>query len=223
MQYLQAEHGYSQRRACRLVECNRATVRQVSTRLDDVSLRCRLRELAQQKQGWGYRMLGAALRLEGWIINHKRTYRIYKEEKLDLRPKRRKRIKSEKRGGREMRAAPNEEWSMDFASDVLCDGRTFRTLNVIDIFTRRCLAIETDSSLSGERVVRVMARLSKRHGKPKRLRIANGPEFRSHKLDQWAATNNVELHFIDPGKLLPKGHPQNGHIESFNGRFREDF
>jgi len=113
-------------------------------------------------------MLGGALRLEGWNINHKRLYRVYKEEKLDLRP----------------------------------NGRSFRTLNVIDIFTRRCLAIEIDTSLTGERVVRVLDQLVQQQGTPKLLQIDNGPEFRCKKLDVWAHLNGVELHFIDPGKPL---------------------
>lgn len=207
----------SQRRACRLIQCNRKTARHVSQRQDDSKLRERLREVALGKKRWGYRLLGGALRLEGWQINHKRLYRIYKEEKLDLRPKHRKRLKSEKRGRAVSPTAPNEVWTMDFTSDALCDGRTFRTLNVIDIFTRRCLAIETDTSLSSERVVRVLEKLALEHGMPKLVQIDNGPEFRARKLDVWASTNGVELHFIDPGKPT-----QNGHIESFNGRFREE-
>ena len=170
-----------------------------------------------QKKSWGYRMLGGKLRLEGWTLNHKRAYRIYKEEKLDLRPKHRKRLKSQKRGQPEAAKSINEVWTMDFTSDRLEDGRSFRTLNVIDIFTRRCLGIEVDTSLSSERVVRVMQQLTQKFGIPKLLQIDNGPEFRGKKLDVWAKQNNVELHFIDPGKPT-----QNGHIESFNGRFREE-
>ncbi len=217
MQQLQTEHGYSQRRACKLTRCNRKTARHTSRRVDDPQLRQRLRELAEQQKRWGYRMLNGALRFEGWCINHKRTYRLYKEEQLDLRPRHRKRLKSEKRGRVAAATTANEVWSMDFASDRLCDGRSFRTLNVIDIFTRRCLSIETDTSLGSERVVRVMEELVQQHGKPKLLQIDNGPEFRGKKLDQWASRNGVELHFIDPGKPT-----QNGHIESFNGRFREE-
>jgi putative transposase len=153
---LQEEHGFSQRRACQIAQCNRTTARRISRRHDNPELRIRLRELAQQKKSWGYRMLGGALRLEGWKINHKRAYRIYKEEKLDLRPRHRKRLKSEKRGRAEAPKALNEVWTMDFTSDRISDGRSFRTLNVIDIFTRRCLGIEVDTSLSSERVVRVL-------------------------------------------------------------------
>lgn len=217
MQLLQEEHGYSQRRACHTLGCNRTTVRHISKRPEEAVLRTRLREWAQKKKSWGYRMLGGALRLEGWALNHKRAYRIYKEEKLDLRPKHRKRLKSQKRGRAEAPKAVNEVWTMDFTSDRLCDGRSFRSLNVIDIFTRRCLGIEVDTSLSSERVVRVLEQLTQQFGKPKLLQIDNGPEFRGKPLDVWAKKNQVELHFIDPGK--PQ---QNGHIESFNGRFREE-
>lgn len=162
-------------------------------------------------------MLCGALRLEGWKLNPKRAYRIYKEEKLDLRPKHRKRLKSEKRGRACAPQVINEVWTMDFTSDRLCDGRSFRTLNIVDIFTRRCLGIEIDTSLSSERVVRTLDQITQRFGKPKLLQIDNGPEFRGKQLDVWAKRNQVELHFIDPGKPT-----QNGHIESFNGRFREE-
>lgn len=217
VQLLQEEHGYSQRRACQIAQCNRTTARRAIKRQEYPGLRERLRELAGQKKSWGYRMLGGALRLEGWALNHKRAYRIYKEEKLDLRPKHRKRLKSEKRGRAAAPQAINEVWTMDFTSDRLCDGRPFRTLNVIDIFTRRCLGIEVDTSLSSERVVRVLERLTGQFGQPKLLQIDNGPEFRGKTLDVWAKKNGVELHFIDPGKPT-----QNGHIESFNGRFRQE-
>jgi len=217
VQQLQTEHGYSQRRACDLTRCNRKTAQHISKRVDDCSLRQRLRELAEQQKRWGYRMLNGALRFEGWRINHKRTYRLYKQEKLELRPKHRKRLKSERRGRLAGATVENAIWTMDFTSDRLCDGRSFRTLNVIDVFTRRCLSIQTDTSLSSERVVRVMEELVQRHGLPKLLQVDNGPEFRGKKLDQWASRNGVKLHFIDPGKPM-----QNGHIESFNGRFRQE-
>ncbi len=173
--------------------------------------------MAHQKKRWGYRLLNGALRLEGWAINHKRTYRLYKEEKLDLRPKHRKRLKSQPRGPRHVAAEPNDVWTLDFTGDKLIDGRSFRTLNVLDVFTRRCLNIEVDTSLGSERVVRVLEALVVQVGKPKLLQMDNGPEFRSKNLDVWAKKNGVELDFIDPGKPT-----QNGHIESFNGRFREE-
>jgi putative transposase len=185
-------------------------------------LRVRLRELAQQKPRWGYRMLGNALRLEGWgndqgQLNHKKVYRLYSQEQLTVRCKGRKRLKSELRGQPALPAAMHELWTLDFISDALCDGRSFRTLNVLDTYSRQCLAMETDTSLTGERVVRVLDRLIAEHITPRILQIDNGPEFRSKVLDQWAAQHEVKLHFIDPGKPM-----QNGHIESFNGRFRDE-
>ena len=114
-------------------------------------------------------------------------------------------------------SAANEEWALDFVHDALCDGRSFRTLNVLDAFTRQCLHIECDTSLSSERVVRVLEQLRVQRGKPKRLRIDNGPEFRSKNLDLWAKEHSVDLFFIEPGQPT-----QNGQIESFNGRFRAE-
>jgi putative transposase len=194
------------RRACRLTQCHRRTAQHLPKRQDNSTLRQRLRELAEQKKAWGYRMLNGALRLEGWHLNHKRTYRLYKEEKLDLGPKHRKRLRSEHRGPLAPATAVNDIWTMDFTSDRLCDGHNFRTLNVIDIFTRRCLSIETGTSLSSERVVRVLDVLVQQQGKPKTLQIDNGPEFHGQKLDQWAHKEGVKLHFIEGAKPTQNGH-----------------
>jgi putative transposase len=162
-------------------------------------------------------MLCGLVRLEGWPVNHKKVYRIYKEEGLQLRRKGRKRLKSEGRGMPQSATASNQEWALDFVHDSLCDGRSFRTLNMIDAFTRECLAIETDTSLGSERVVRMLDHLLEARGTPQRLRIDNGPEFRAKPLDVWAKKNDVTLFFIEPGKPT-----QNGQIESFNGRFRQE-
>lgn len=162
-------------------------------------------------------MLWGALRGQEFVVNHKKVYRLYKEEKLELRRKGKRRFKSELRGQVEKPASPCELWTMDFVSDALCDGRSFRTLNLVDAFTRQCLAIETDTSLSGERVVRVLDGVVAQRGKPRVIQIDNGPEFRSKALDVWACRNEVKLHFIEPGKPT-----QNGLIESFNGRFRDE-
>lgn len=217
MKHLQEQHGFSGRRACRTLGCNRKTASHVSQRGEDELLRRRLRELAHQKVRWGYKMLWGTLRQEGWCVNHKKVYRIYKEEKLELRRKSKKRLKSELRGQPEPPMSLNQLWAMDFVSDALCDGRSFRTLNLVDAFTRQCLAIETDTSLSGERVVRVLEAIVSQRGKPQVLQIDNGPEFRSKALDIWATRNEIKLHFIEPGKPT-----QNGLIESFNGRFRDE-
>jgi putative transposase len=217
MQHIQQQHGLSQRRASQLVQCNRNTARRISCRSDDSSLRLRLQELAKDNPALGYRMLCGLVRLEGWPVNHKKVYRLYREANLQLRRKGRKRLKSEGRGMPQTATAANEEWALDFVHDALSDGRSFRTLNMIDAFTRECLTIETDTSLGSERVVRVLDQQLEVRGAPKRLRIDNGPEFRAKTLDIWAKKNGVTLFFIEPGKPT-----QNGQIESFNGRFRQE-
>jgi putative transposase len=217
VQHLQEQHGLSQRRASSLIECNRTTARYISRRSDDIALRARLRELAQDNPALGYRMLCGFVRLEGWPVNHKKVYRLYRDQGLQLRRQGRKRLKSEGRGLPQPATCINEEWALDFVHDSLCDGRSFRTLNMIDAFSRECLAIEMDTSLSSERVVRVLERQIEVRGAPQRLRIDNGPEFRAKALDVWAKKNGVTLFFIEPGKPT-----QNGQIESFNGRFRQE-
>ena len=215
--HLQQQHGFSQRRACRLVGCNRKSARHVSRRADDSSLRAALKVLAEKEPAWGYRLLHGALRLEGWVLNRKKTLRLYREEKLGLRPKHKKRLKCEKRGPSAPVTAPNQRWQMDFIHDRLSDGRSFRTLNLTEAFTRQCLGQEVDTSLNGVRVVRVLERVKQIYGVPELIRVDNGSEFRSKVLDLWAYANNVKLDFIEPGKPT-----QNGQIESFNGRFRAE-
>jgi len=215
--HLQQAHGYSQRRACRLAICNRRSARHISRRPDDSQLRVAMKELAEAKPAWGYRLLHGALRLDGWCVNHKKTHRLYREEHLALRKKRKRHIKCERRGAPSGATMPGQRWSMDFVHDTLADGRTFRTLNLTDTFTRQCLAQEVDTSLSGRRVARLLDQATKEHGCPVEIQTDNGPEFRSKALDQWAYENKVKLAFIEPGKPT-----QNGHIESFNGRFRAE-
>lgn len=217
VQHVQEQRGLSQRRASRLIGCNRMTARYITSSGDDGELRERLATLASNNPGLGYRMLGGMLRLEEWPVNHKKVYRLYREDGLQLRRKGKKRLKSEGRGLPQPATAPNQEWALDFVHDALSDGRGFRTLNMIDAFTRECLAMESDTSLSSERVVRVLEQQVARRGAPVRLRVDNGPEFRAQALDIWAKKNNVTLFFIEPGKPT-----QNGQIESFNGRFRQE-
>ena len=156
--YAQQQYSVSQRRACRLIGCNRKSARHVSVRPSDTALREAMAQLAEQKPAWGYRMLHGALRLDGWMLNHKKAYRLYREEqlglKLGLKRKHKRRLKCEKRGAARPVTAPNERWSMDFIHDRLSDGRSFRTLNLTDAFTRQCLAQELDTSLTAKRAVR---------------------------------------------------------------------
>jgi len=215
--YLQEQHGTSQRKAAVLVGSAASVLRYRSKRGDDVLVRERLRELASERLRFGYRRLHVFLRREGVIINRKKTYRLYREEKLHLRPKKRRRITSSVRVVPPAPTAANELWTMDFVHDNLASGRVFRTLNIMDAWSREALAIEADTSLTGKRVVRVLETLVELRAKPQMLQMDNGSEFRGIDLDQWAYRNQVKLHFIEPGKPT-----QNGKIESFNGKLRDE-
>ena len=158
------------------------------------------------------------LQREGWKVNHKRVYRLYKMEGLMMRPKNpRRHVASRNRIERPKATAPNETWSMDFVSDELYDGRRIRLFTLVDNFTRESLAIEVDRSLGAGRVVEVLQRVAASRGLPTSIRVDNGTEFTSKRLDQWAYLNGVELDFIRPGKPT-----ENAFIESFNGRLRQE-
>lgn len=180
-------------------------------------MRQRLKELAQERPRFGYRRLGVLLRREGHRVNAKRVLRLYREEGLKLRPKRRKRVASVQRVQPAVPAAANQQWTMDFVHDTLSGGRRFRALSIVDAYSRECLAIEVDTSLSSERVVRVLERLRVSRGLPQLIQVDNGPEFSGRRLDEWAYGQQVKIHFIDPGRPT-----QNGHVESFQGKFRDE-
>jgi putative transposase len=216
-QHFIEEFQLSQRRACGLVGLQRCVFCYRSRRSDDVVVRQRLKQLAQLHPRWGYRFLGVLLRREGHHINLKRVLRLYREEGLKLRPKRRKKVVSVQRVKPPEVTGINHRWSMDFVSDTLSCGRRFRALSIVDCHSRECLALEVDISLSGERVVRVLERLRETRGLPQVIQTDNGPEFTGHKLDAWAYKHKVRLFFIEPGKPV-----QNAHIESFNGKLRNE-
>ena len=180
-------------------------------------MRTRLKELAAVRRRFGYRRLHVLLRREGWEVNHKKVYRIYTEERLQVRRRRRKRISRTERRPMIAVNAVNQRWSIDFQHDVTAKGQRFRTLNMVDDFSRESLIIEVDTSLTGERVTRVLDRLKACRGLPLEIVLDNGPEMISKALDEWAYRNKVHLNFIEPGK--PN---QNAFIESFNGRFRDE-
>lgn len=207
----------SERRACRVMGMARCSFRYRSRRRDWPELRARLLELAAARKRFGYERLHMLLRREGFAVNVKRVYRLYKEEGLSVRKRTRKRLKGCPRQDLQAPTKPNEQWAMDFTSDALADGRALRTLNVVDTFTRECLAIEVDTSLPGQRVARVLDRIIYDRGKPAVLVTDNGPEFASRAFDQWCYTRKIHHHFIQPGKPM-----QNGTCESFNGRFRDE-
>src|SRR5271169_5449382 len=213
---MQVEVELSQRRACGLMEMHRATCRYRRRRPEEGGLRVRLRELAEVRRRFGYRRLQVLLQREGWQVNHKRVYRLYVEEKLSLRRKR-GRKRSTVRQPLPEAMAVNQVWSVDFMTDGLSSGRRFRTLNIVDDYTRECLAIEVDTSLGGMRVVRVLEELKQRRGLPRQIRSDNGPEFVSRAVDQWAYEQGLQWHTIQPGRPM-----ENGYVESFNGRFRDE-
>lgn len=197
---------------------SRSSARYRTRRSGDEELRERLRTLAGERRRFGYRRLCVLLRREGFAVNHKRVYRLYREEGLSVPKRRRKRVARKRRLPLLFPLAPNRLWSLDFVQDTLSWGRKFRLLTVVDAYSRESLAIEVDTSLSGERVVRVLERLVAERGSlPDVIVLDNGPELTSRALDQWAYERGVELHFIEPGK--PQ---QNGFIESFNGRLRDE-
>ncbi len=210
-------HGLGVTRACGLIGMSRSLYRYEAKRLDDEALKTRLTALAAQKRRYGYRRLHVLLCREGWVINWKRTYRVYREAGLTVRRRKRKRIAGVERQPKVIALAPNVSWSMDFVSDGFVDGRRLRCLNIVDDFTKECLAIEVDTSLPGKRVVSVLERLAEMRGLPTSVTVDNGPEFISKVLDEWAYRKQLQLRFIEPGK--PQ---QNAYIESFNGKFRDE-
>ena len=180
-------------------------------------LKERLTVLAGQKRRYGYRRLHVLLLREGWLLNWKRTYPVYSEAGLIVRRRKRRRIVGIELQDKVMTTGPNQSWSIDFVSNGFVDGRRLRSLNIVDDFTKECLAIEVDTFLSGRRVVSVLARLAEIRGLPRSITVDNGPEFISKALDAWAYEQQLKLRFIQPDK--PQ---QNAYIESFNGKFRDD-
>ncbi len=207
----------SERRACRVAGVARSSCRYRSVARDQTALRVRLRDLAAARVRYGYRRLHVLLRREGWRVNHKRVYRLYREEGLGIRVKRRRKRVAAPRVPPAPARRPNERWSLDFLTDSLADGRHFRVLTVVDNVSRVSPAIEVGGSLTGERVVAVLERLKRTVGMPERIAIDNGPEFVSKALDAWAYRNGVGLEFSRPGKPT-----DNAFAESFNGHFRAE-
>ena len=209
-------HGIGVRRACGLAGVSVSGVYRASRRRDDGPLRHAIRTEAHVRRRWGVRRILARLRRAGWRDNHKRVERIYREEKLQVRRRRRKRMAAAARVPLAQPTGPNQLWAMDFVSDALADGRKTRMLVVIDVYSRECLRIEVDTSLPGRRVVRVLDELTATRALPQRIVTDNGPEFAGSALDTWAF-GRVDLHFIEPGKPM-----QNGYVESFNGKLRDE-
>ncbi|GLQ05861.1 transposase [Sneathiella chinensis] len=217
MNWAMQSRGLSQRRACDLAGIAPRVFRYQSVRPEEETLRQRLRELANERRRFGYRRLHILLKREGWEVNHKKLYRLYAEERLTVR----------KRGGRKralgtrspmlLPESDNQRWSLDFVSDTLMDGRRFRVLCIIDDYSRESLATVVDNSLSGRRVARELDQLIECRGRPEMVVSDNGTELTSNAILSWQQETGVSWHYIAPGKPM-----QNGLVESFNGRLRDE-
>jgi putative transposase len=216
--YVEVQYPMSERHACRLVGLARSTKRYRSRKAGrDAALRTRLKELAAKRMRFGYRRLTAMLTREGMVANHKRVYRLYREEGLAMRIRARRRIRWRGPATNPAASRPNERWSMDFLSDCVSTGRVIRMLTIVDDCTRECPAIEVDTSLGGLRVRHVLDRIASERGLPEAIVLDNGPEFRGRALAAWSEQRGVRLEFIQPGKPV-----QNAFVESFNGRLRDE-
>lgn len=216
-QYAVIQHGLGVVLACNALNISRCTYYYQPKLVDDGEIIKAVSELAQKHTRYGFRKIFKRLRFMGYGWNHKRVYRIYCGLKLNLRRKGKKRLPSREPEPLSVPAQANDCWSMDFMSDSLYSGKSFRTFNVIDDYNRESLAIEVDSSLPAERIIRVLDRVAEYRGYPKRLRQDNGPEFISHKLELWAEFHGIKLDFIKPGKPT-----QNAFIERFNRTYRNE-
>ena len=210
-----SEYAFTERRACGLMLVAAGTYRYRSRRTDE-PLRTRLVELAREKPRFGYRRLHVLLSRSGERVNHKRVHRVYRAAGLMIRRKKRKHCV---RAGKPLmeRTAANQEWALDFVHDAVECGRTIRVLTVVDAYTRECLALEVDTSFASRRVTRVLEAIIAERGAPQSIRCDNGPELTSRHFLAWAIERGIELLHIQPGKPA-----QNGRLESFNGKLREE-
>ena len=217
MKALEGE-GLSQRQACRLAGCPRPTMRyKRRKRQSDELIRDRLRSIAQERPRFGWRRLRILLKREGIEMNHKRLRRLYGEERLQVRPRKKRRVRLV-RG--QVSPAPtmiNEEWGLDFMHDRLMNGRKVRVLTIEDRLSREGLAVDPDFSITSRRVIRTLDDIAAERGYPARLRVDNGPKNVAGTMLQCSVEHHVQLHFIDPGKPA-----QNAWIESFNARVRDE-
>ena len=206
MVHLCEAHGVSQRRACDVLQIDRSTVRYLSRRGDDADLRDAIKRVSRERHRFGCRRIHVMIAREGFEVNHKKVRR---------------------RGGRKralgtrkpmvLPDGPNQRWSLDLVSDALTDGRRFRILAVVDDFSRENLVLIADTSLSGQRVARELDRVIAERGMPKTIVTDNGAEFTSMAILKWVQDTGIDWHYIAPGK--PQ---QNGFIESFNGKLRDE-
>ena len=181
------------------------------------ALRLRLRELAASRVRYGYRRLTVLLRREGWLVNTQRVYRLYRQEELQLRTTKRSKRARQTRVALPGANRPNQRWSMDFVSDRMADGRWFRILTVVDQYTRECLCVRAERSQTGKKVAEQLTQIIALRGAPESITSDNGSEFVGKAMDTWSYQTGVQLDFIRPGKPV-----ENGFVESFNGRLRDE-
>jgi putative transposase len=210
-------HEVSERRACQALEIDRSTIRYRSRRPDDGAVRLRIRALAAERRRFGYRRLHFLLKKEGLAMNQKRFRRLYREEGLQVRKRSGRKRALGLRAPLVLPSGPNERWSLDFVSDSFTSGRRFRILAIVDDYTRECLGLVADTSLSGARVARELDAVIAWRGKPRTCVSDNGTELTSMAILAWSKGTNVDWHYIAPGK--PQ---QNAFVESFNGRLRDE-
>lgn len=216
--YIVSHYGVSQRRACKLVRQHRSIQWYRSRKNPRLALRTRMREIAHVRVRYGYRRIQVLLHREGWMAGKTLIYRVYREERLQLRsklPKRRKMVVT--RRDVYVPKRPNQAWAMDFVSDQLTNGERFRALTIVDVFTRESLAIEVGRSLRADHVIDVCNRIAAVRGAPVRVFVDNGSEFSGRLLDLWAYHHKVRIDFSRPGKPT-----DNCFIETFNGSLRDE-
>lgn len=214
--HLKSQLGLSERRASQIVRADRKMVRYQSRRAPDTALRSRLRDLANKRSKFGYRRLFVLLRRESGASGINRIYRLYREEGFTVRKRKEHRKAIATRALIPIPARANARWSLDFVYDQFASGRRFRVLNVVDDVTRECLAVIPDTSISGRPVAHELTALIERRGNPGM--IVSDTELTSNAILEWCAEHKVEWHYIAPGNTM-----QNGFVESFNGRIRDEF
>lgn len=215
--YLRKTYEVSERRACCTTGSGRSSVRYHSIKPDDAAIRERLRALSAERRRFGYRRLHLLLTREGLHMNQKKLRRLYREEGLQVRKRSGRKRALGTRAPMLLPEGPNQRWSLDFVSDAFDDGRRFRILCIVDDFTRECIGLVADTSLSGLRVARELDAIIRRRGRPEAVVSDNGTELTSMAILKWSQERRVDWHYIAPGKPT-----QNAFVESFNGRLRDE-
>ena len=211
------EHQVSERQACKVLCLPRSTYRYRHRIKHDEPVISELNQLVEKHPSIGFWMSYYRIRKQGYLWNHKRVYRVYTAMQLNIRRRAKKRLPARAKQTLMQPEAPNQVWSIDFMNDSLWNGKKFRLLNIIDDFNREVLTVEADTSLPAVRVIRVLDQLRQTRGLPQMIRVDNGPEFISFKLDHYCRQNNITLVFIQPGKPT-----QNAFIERCNGSIRKE-